>query len=179
MKRLIYLFILIGFFGYSQDEISDSKPRFIQFELSCPLKGNPDRGKTDIYGNAQNNSWFVPDGIGAKIGYGVQQKKWIGLSAHTGIEWKAEAKLVAVPVFANLRLSFKVGDETRLTLQSGFGRGFALGRGNLNGQYRRLNIGFENNEDVILFAELSEYAFKVNKFQSVYSLNFGIALRSF
>jgi hypothetical protein len=174
-----FLLLLLGIYCTAQEVKKPTlKPNFTQFELSVPLKGNPDRGETDIYGNTINDSWFLPDGFNAKFGYGIQKNRWIALSLHTGLEWKGTAKLVAIPVFGNLRLSAKIGQESRITLQSGLGRGFALGRGSLNGMYRRINLGLEN-DDFILFVEISEYDFPVNKFNSVNSFNLGIAIRTY
>jgi len=98
---------------------------------------------------------------------------------HTGIDWKIDEKLVAVPLFGNLRLSPGFGNGTRITLQAGFGKGFVLGRGNLVGNYQRYSIGIESDEDVILFAEISGYDFKLHNQTSVYSFSIGLAIRTF
>lgn len=86
---------------------------------------------------------MVPNGLGSKIGYGVHYRKWLTLGIHSGLDWKWDDKLVAVPVYLNLGLSPKVGPETRIMLQAGYGKGFALGRGNLNGEYKKIKLGIE------------------------------------
>ncbi len=186
MKRNLYLlFILIGVNTFAQ-EIKNSeqldqpkiKPTFLQFEVSVPLAANIHRGETNADGS-QNTTWFLPDGLSGKFGFGIQKNKWIGVSLHTGIDWKSNKKLVAVPMFGNLRVSPGFGNGTRLTLQAGYGKGFALGRGSLVGNYQRYSIGIETDEDIILFAEVSGYDFKIHNQTSVYSFSLGIAMRTF
>ena len=117
--------------------------------------------------------------MSSKFGFGIQQNKWIGIGLHTGIDWNINQKLVAVPLFGNLRLSPGFGNGTRLTLQAGYGKGFALGRGNLVGNYQKYSIGIENDEDTIIFAEISGYDFNNYFKTTVYSISLGIAIRTF
>ncbi|WP_395061400.1 hypothetical protein [Flavobacterium sp.] len=177
----LILFVNSLIFGQENENTNSKNSRFFtQFDVSIPFKGNPNRNET--YVNSQENTnknWFVPDGINAKIGYGIQENRWIGLSLHTGIDWKATEKLVAIPIFANLGLSTSVGNNLRLTSQVGYGKGFALGRGNLSGAYKKISLGIETDADLILFAELSNYDIKVKNFESVSSFSLGIALRTF
>ena len=60
---------------------------YIQFDIAIPIKGNPDRGETDANGN-KNSSWFLPDGLSSKLGYGLHYNKWIALGINFGIDWK-------------------------------------------------------------------------------------------
>lgn len=185
MRKLIYLILLFGFTTFSQ-EIKDSnqieKPKikltFLQFDISVPIAANIHRGETYTDGS-KNTAWFLPDGISAKFGFGIQKDKWIGVSLHTGIDWKISEQLVAIPMFGNLRISPKISEATRLTLQAGYGKGMALGRGNLVGQYQRYSIGIENDEDILLFAEVSGYDFKIHNKTSIYSFSLGISIRKF
>lgn len=185
MKKtlLIALVFFINSYVFCQENKDNSSKIshfFTQFDVSIPFKGNPNRNETYVNGQENTNkNWFVPDGINAKIGYGIQENRWIGLSLHTGIDWKATEKLVAVPVFANLRLSTSVGNNLRLTSQVSYGKGFALGRGNLSGAYKKISLGIETEDDLIIFAELSNYDIVVKKFESVSSFSIGIALRTF
>ena len=186
MKSNLYLFLLILSCTSFSQEIKEyeslDKPKikrtFLQFEASIPLAANIHRGETYADGS-KNTTWFLPNGISGKFGFGIQQNKWIGLSLHTGIDWKIDEQLVAVPMFGNLRISPGFGNGTRVTLQAGFGKGFALGRGNLVGNYQRYSIGLESDEDVILFAEISGYDFKLHNQTSVYSFSLGLAIRTF
>ena len=187
MNYKFFTLLLLSSFlsGFSQ-EIKDSeqikkpkiKPTFLQFDISIPLAANVNRGETFVDGS-KNTTWFLPNGLSSKFGFGIQQNKWIGIGLHTGIDWNINQKLVAVPLFGNLRLSPGFGNGTRLTLQVGYGKGFALGRGNLVGYYQKYSIGIENDEDTIIFAEISGYDFN-NYFKTkVYSFSLGIAIRTF
>lgn len=186
MKRNLFLFcLLVGVTACAQ-EIKNSeelvqnkiKPTFLQFDISIPIAANIHRGETYADGS-KNTSWFLPDGISGTFGFGIQKNKWIGLSLHTGIDCKISEQLVAVPMFGNLRLSPGLGNGTRITLQAGYGKGFALGRGSLVGNYQRYSIGLETDEDIILFGEVSGYDFKIHSRTSVYSFSLGIAIRTF
>lgn len=186
MKPNFYLFLFFISFSCFAQDINDSeqieKPKikhtFLQFDTSIPLAANVHRGETYADGST-NTSWFLPNGLSAKFGFGIQQKKWIGISVHTGIDWNIDEKLIAVPMFGNLRLSPGFGNGPRITFQAGYGKGFALGRGNLVGNYQRYSIGLESDEDFILFAEISGYDFKIHNKTSVYSFSLGIAIRTF
>lgn len=64
-------------------------------------------------------------------------------------------------------------------MQFGYGKAFALGRGNLSGTYKKISLGVETDEDVIIFIEVADYQMKVGQFKSVGSVSLGIALRTF
>jgi hypothetical protein len=151
---------------------------YIQFDVSVPLRGNENKGETDANGNT-NNSWFLLDGLSAKLGYGIHYKKWVALGAHTGIDWKGNEKLVAVPVFANLRISPEVVKGTRMYIQAGYGKSFALGRGNLSGIYKKYSLGLENNNDYSFFIEYGQHRLIYNNVRYVSSVSLGIALTTF
>lgn len=183
MKKIIITLLLIFSFysGFSQEakiEKTSDFTTFSQFEVAIPLVGNPNRNE-NINQETTDRSWFIPDGISSKFGYGIRHKKWIGVSVHSGIDWKATYKLVAVPVYGNFRLSTALGSDYRITAQAGFGKGFALGRGNLTGNYTRVSLGFETDEDFIFFIEGSSYNFKLKNENSIGLISFGIALRTF
>ena len=183
MKKIVALFVtLILFFqGFSQESKTTQKNNlapFYQFEIAIPLVGNPNINE-NVNQEITDKSWFIPDGFSSKFGYGVQYKKWIATSVQTGMDWKATYKLVAIPVYGNLRLSPEIGNGYRITAQAGFGRGFALGRGNLNGNYTRVSLGFETSEDFIFFIEGSSYNFKLKNENSIGLISLGIALKTY
>jgi hypothetical protein len=152
-------------------------PFFIQYEVNIPFRLNENRG--EVYNDGSTNKyWFLPNGLSTAIGYGLQQKKWVGISAHTGIDWIASQKLVAVPLYINFRLSPRIYDESRLVFQAGFGRGFALGRGNLNAEFQKYSIGFETDEDLNIYLIASGYDFK-NGFINTGYIGLGISVRRF
>ncbi len=86
-----------------------SKPKYtyFQFDITLALKGNPNAGETNEY-SQKKESWFLPDGLDSKIGYGLHYNKWVALGIHTGINWEWENKLVVAPIFANFKLSPKI-----------------------------------------------------------------------
>ncbi|TDD78910.1 hypothetical protein E0F89_02125 [Flavobacterium caseinilyticum] len=168
------IFLLFTFSAFSQNK----KFTYIQFDIAFSIKGNPDRGETDLNGNT-NNLWFLPDGLSSKIGYGIHHNKWIGLGIHSGVDWRWTDKLVVVPVFANLKLSPKIGDETRITLQMGLGKAIALGRGDLIGDYKKISLGLQTADDVILFLEVNHYAIPINNQKDTGSVSLGVSLVTF
>ena len=81
---------------------------YLQYDATMTFIGNPDAGTVNEYTN-EKESMFVPDGLGVKIGYGIHFKKWIALGIHSGINWEWTDQLVTIPVFANFKLSPKIG----------------------------------------------------------------------
>jgi hypothetical protein len=183
-KFLLILTLLINWsFAQVETTINDSasaKPEntitFTQFELAVPLQGNKNRGEVFPDGSV-NNSWFVPEGINSSFGYGIHLNEWLGLSAHTGIGMKLSEKLIVAPVFSNLRIMPKIGEETRLGLDIGLGQSFALGRGDISGTYKRLKLNLEASE-LQLFIEITSYGFQLHN-RSQGSISVGFSLVSF
>lgn len=174
---LLILLLLITSTGFSQEEkITSSFSDFTQFDISIPIQGNKNRGDQFADGTT-NNNWFLPDGINANIGFGIHYKKVIGLSANTGIGMKLADKLIITPVFANLRIMPKVGEETRLGIDLGLGQSFALGRGNLQGTFQRAKLNLESDGRQ-LFIEFVSYGINFNN-TNQQSISIGIALVSF
>lgn len=71
----------------------DKKYTYTQFDITVAVTGNPNRNEVDPNTN-KKQSFFIPDGIGSKFGYGVHYKKWIGLGIHSGLSWEWSNKLV-------------------------------------------------------------------------------------
>lgn len=173
LKPILYAFLFTSV-SYAQA----NKITYTQFEITIPLKGNPDRDVVDPYTN-KKGSFFLPDGIGSKIGYGIHYKKWIALGIHSGLEWKWTDQLVVAPIFANFRLSPKIGEDIRLTLQLGLGKAIALGRGDLMGDYKKISLGIQTSDDLLLFIEVSSYGIPLNNQKETGSVSLGIGLISF
>ena len=171
--KILLLFILLPFTAHSQS----TKFTYTQFDITVAIRGNPDANVVDEY-TQKKGTWFLPDGLGAKLGYGVDYKKWIGLGIHSGMNWEWTDKLFVVPIFANFRLSPKVGEESRITLQLGIGKAMALGRGDLVGDYKKISLGLQN-DDLLLFIELNHYALPINKQKDSGNISLGISLISF
>lgn len=181
--NFILLFVVVSSFSFAQQtydskEIEKKKTTFTQFDLAVPLKANANYGEINQFGT-RNDYWFLPNGINAKFGYGIQHQKWVSVSAHAGIEFIGREKLVAVPVYANLRFSPNIGYGNRIVLQAGYGKGFALGRGNLSGEYKKFSISYEADQDTNIFIEVSGYNLPIHNSNSVGSLSIGISLRTF
>ncbi|MFD2940935.1 hypothetical protein [Flavobacterium notoginsengisoli] len=178
MKRILLTIAFTTLFN-SFIHSQTTKFTYLQFDFAVSITGNPNR---DNYyyepESTSTNAFFVPNGLGSQVGYGVHYKKWLTLGVHSGMDWKWDNKLVAVPVFLNLGFSPKVGPETRIMLQAGYGKGFALGRGNLNGEYKKLKLGI-GSDDFIIFAEISDYAFPLHDEKSIGAISFGITLQDF
>lgn len=163
----------------SPDGQSADGGKYMQFDISIPLRGNKTYGEIDENGN-RSDYWFLPDGIAAKFGYGIHYDQWFGIAATSGIDWFATKKLVAVPVFVNFRLSPRIGEEIRVTLQYGIGKSFAIGRGDLMGGYQKISLGLENSDGICLFLEVNNHGYKLkNNIDEVYSINIGVALITF
>jgi hypothetical protein len=175
--KILYILIFsisISFFSFAQSK----KRTFTQFEITIPLKGNPNNN--EVYPDGRSNkTWFLPDGLSAKFGFGFHQNKWIALGIHTGVDWKATEKLVAIPIYGNLKLSPKVGDEIRLFAQIGYGKSFAIGRGNLSGAYRKLSLGLQDSNDVAIFIEIAEHQLAFNNYPKINTVSVGICLTTF
>lgn len=175
MKKLLLLVsLLVSISMYSQQKNN----RFTQFDISVPLKGNSTYGEIDSNG-VRSDYWFLPDGLSLKYGVGIDHSKWISLGAQTGIDWIATQKLVAVPVFANFKLSPKVSEDVRVYVQAGYGKSFGIGRGSLIGIYRKISIGVENDEGVSLFIQVSDFGIQFVNIESVASLSIGLSLITF
>jgi hypothetical protein len=184
MKHKIFLFLVIissssfAQESYDSKDIDKKRTTFTQFDVAVSLKANANYGEINQFGT-RNDYWFHPNGVSAKFGYGIQHKKWVAISAHSGIEYIGREKLVAVPVYANLRISPSIGYDNRIVLQAGYGMGFALGRGDLSGAYKKLSISYESDQDVNIFIEISGYNMPIHNSSSVGTISIGVSLRTF
>ncbi|MCD0470235.1 hypothetical protein [Flavobacterium sp. JAS] len=176
MKLFLFVSTFL-FFINSSVQSQNKKFTYLQCDISASITGNPDTNETTNYPD-EDRAWIVPDGLGAKIGYGIQYKKWITLGIHSGIDYKWYDKLVAVPVYLNFGLNPKVGAETRIMIQAGYGKGFALGRGDLSGEYRKLRLGI-GSDDFIIFIETAQYDFPLHDEKNVGNISLGVTVISF
>lgn len=171
LKHFIFLFVF--FQSFSQDNKSHLS-KFTQFEISVPFGVNEYKNIDET----KDKPWYTPNGLGVKIGYGYMFHKWIGISTHSGLDWMWNTKIVLVPVYAQVSISPKIGDETRLITQFGLGQSFVVGRGSVSGNYYKARLGFLNSDDFSLFIDGSFYGFTHNQ-QSLNSLSLGISVFSF
>ena len=172
MKKLL---LLVLFFFVVSAQSQQKNNRFTQFDISTPLKGNSTYGEIDSNG-IRSDYRFLPDGLSLKYGVGIHHDKWVSIGVQTGIDWIATQKLVAVPVFANFKLSPKVSEDVRVYVQAGYGKSFGIGRGSLIGIYRKISLGVENDEGVSLFIQISDIGIPFINVNSVTSLSIGLSL---
>ena len=175
MKYTILFVLFFSSFIYSQENSKNSFT-FSQFEITIPLKGNDTYGEIDGNGN-RSNYLIVPDGISSKFGYGIHHNKWIGISIHSGIDWKITPKLVAVPVYGQFTFNPKIGNETGILFQVGMGKSYAIGRGNLSGNYHKIRLGLSDS-DLSLFIDVSSHGFQIRG-NDMGSFSVGISLTTF
>ncbi|WP_313806355.1 hypothetical protein [Flavobacterium sp.] len=165
MKKLrLFLFLFLLSFGLqvcsqtSSDSLLLTKKRFVkssyrQLDISVPLVFDPVDPENEDAGRA-----LLPAGFNALAGFGYDYKNIAGLGFHSGFLTRWDEKLVAIPVFLNLRVSPKIGENTFLSLQTSYGKTFALGRGGLSGTYKRINIGVGGLDEIIQGAIVIEYS---------------------
>ncbi|MFE3869773.1 hypothetical protein ACFX5F_00885 [Flavobacterium sp. ZS1P70] len=72
-----------------------------------------------------------------------------------------------------------VGDDTRITLQLGLGKALGLGRGNLTGDYKKISVGIQTSDDIILFVEFNHYSFPINNQRDSGNISLGHSLITF
>ncbi|KAB1071895.1 hypothetical protein F6U93_00180 [Tamlana haliotis] len=182
-KSLILLFLLLSSnFIFGQDITSEDfqihtnqKYTYSQVDLSLPLQVNiyrDDYLENESYENS--DSWFIPDGVEAILGYGLHYKEWIGLTANTGVSTILSRKLVTVPVFANLRLMPINKGTFNMGIDAGLGKSFALGRGRLSGTFQRYKL-FVGNDTLNVFIVLQTHGYFVYDNEAG-SLNIGISI---
>lgn len=177
-NKLLLFFLLAGFSGQSQivvEFLPKQEPRstYMFFGLSLPLRHHFDA-------NAEvDNLKFLPDGINTKFGLGFQYKRLLGAGVHTGTEWRLSEKLIAVPVYANLRIAPEINEDARILVQPGFGWAFGIGHGDLSGYYGKLSIGFEQLDGISYYGEFSEYGFSRDDTGRMRAVSFGIGLTIF
>ncbi|MEY3500478.1 MAG: hypothetical protein RL308_2147 [Bacteroidota bacterium] len=178
MKKILALVLFfMAFSMYAQQE-SEERQHYSQFDIATSLKGNSNYGEIDSNG-VRSDYWFLPDGLSVKYGIGIHHEKWVALGIHTGIDWLGTDKLVIVPVFANLRVCPKIGKESRVYLQAGFGKSFGIGRGSLIGEFRKISLGIENDEGLSLFIQISSFGIPFKNLDSAASLSIGLSLFTF
>lgn len=149
-------------------------PHYLKLDVSTPLRENPYRDEIDPV-TGETGYWYVPDGISARIGIGYNFRDFFTIGATTGIDWKAAHAIVTVPVFAEARLSPLVGDDLRLYLAGGYGRAFAIGRGNLSGEFQMYRLGLGNDEGSYFFVEFAIYGFTIHEMPRYGSISLGIS----
>jgi hypothetical protein len=175
MKKIL---LLVLFFSAISMHSQQKNNRYTQFDISTPLKGNSTYGEIDSNG-VRSDYWLLPDGLSLKYGVGIDHNKWISIGVQTGIDWIATQKLVAVPVFANFKLSPKVSEDVRVYVQTGYGKSFGIGRGSLIGIYRKISLGVENDDGISLFIQVSDFGIQFMNIESVASLSVGLSIITF
>jgi hypothetical protein len=152
----------------------DDKPFYKKFELSSPLRVNQYAGEINPY-TGEKEPWFLLDGLSARAGIGTHYDKWIGVGMNIGLDWKANKGLVVAPVFGSLRLSPRVGENTRITSEIGYGRSLSLTGDKLSGLFKKISLGLEDDESGFgLYIELCQYGFSKITPESIGSFSIGL-----
>jgi hypothetical protein len=173
-KLIVFWLAISSFPSLGQNEETNSGT-FYQFDLLIPLIRTE---RVSVNEASSQDSKVIFNGIAAKFGYGIQHQKWIGLSVNSGLDWALSEKLLAIPLYGNLRLSYGFQSESRITLQAGYGIGYGIINNYNFANYGKLSLGLETDNDFILFAEISGYNFK-NNIPYVGIIGLGIAVRTF
>lgn len=117
-------------------------PLFGQLSISIPVRATPERSESDAYDDTNTVfDYILPDGLSAHFGYGVHYKNWVGISADVGLDYIISEKLVTAPIYGSLFFSPQIWEDLNLYLQAGYGKTFALGRGDLSGTYQKYRVG--------------------------------------
>lgn len=152
----------------------NDKPFYKKFELSSPLRANQYAGEINPY-TGENEPWFLLDGLSARAGIGSHYDKWIGVGLNIGIDWKANKCLVVAPIFGSLLLSPRVGENTRITSEIGYGRSLSLTGDKLSGYFKKISLGLEDNESGLgLYIELCQYGFSKITPERIGSFSIGL-----
>lgn len=159
---------------------------FSQVSLGFLFRGTSEEEReNDYYYDTDSDDgtsvwdFLTPDGLSAHAGYGVHLKRWVAISANTGVEWVVSEKLVTAPVYASLVFNPQISGGSVLYLQAGYGRSFAIGRGNLSGHYYKGRIGLINDDGVSLYLDLSGNDFPLHDRKAIGTISVGVALLSF
>lgn len=180
-SRVLLLFLGLFQVGFAQvvevrPEMfpEDDKPFYKKFELSSPLRANQYAGEVNPY-TGENEPWFLLDGLSARAGIGTHYDKWVGVGVNVGIDWKANKGLIVAPVFGSLRLSPKVGENTRITTEIGYGRSLSLTSDKLSGNFQKISLGLEDDDSGLgLYIELCQYGFSKVTPERIGSFSIGL-----
>jgi hypothetical protein len=182
------LFLLLSKNVFSQVEktiynSADIKPKtqltYTRFEISIPFRQNDTYGEYNNLGE-RSDYWFLPDGAGATFGYGIHYRKRFCISANLGIVFVGTQKLVAIPIYALARITPIKTEETNFYIEFGYGKSIALGRGNLNGDFKKLTLGIENDDGVSIFGFVEGHGYKTVQINNeIYYIGLGLCLTSF
>lgn len=158
----------------SYDGAKEKEYFFSQLDINTSLIVNQrqDDPETSI---REDRPLFLPNSLGIKFGRGVHKDRWFGISAHSGFDWKFNERLFLVPVYGNFTLSPDLGGDSRLVFQAGYGKGFAIGRGQSQGKYQKYSLGLESDENNFgIFIEIAWYDFNVYRGSTTDFFNIGI-----
>jgi len=155
-------------------------PLFGQLSISIPVRATPERSESDTYDDTNTVfDYILPDGLSAHFGYGIHHNNWVGLSADVGIDYIISEKLVTAPIYGSLFFSPKIWENTNIYLQAGYGKAFALGRGDLSGTYQKYRFGLIFDEHITLYIEGNYYGFPLHEMKEAGSINFGVSFFNF
>lgn len=155
-------------------------PLFGQLTISIPVRATPKRSESD-YDDDTNSvfDFILPDGINAHFGYGLHYNNWVGISGDVGIDYIISQKLVVTPVYGSLFFSPQIWETVNPYLQAGYGRAFALGRGDLSGTYQKYRLGIVSDNHFTFYVEANYYGFPIQELKEAGSINIGVSFFNF
>lgn len=155
-------------------------PLFGQLAISIPLTATPEASKNgDQYNTNTVFDYVIPNGLSANFGLGLHLNEWAGISANTGIDWIASEKLVTAPMYGSIMLKPYVHNDNSVLLQFGYGYSFALGRGDLSGDFQKYRLGYVVEDTVSLYLELNQYGFPLYDMNPAGSICVGVSFFDF
>ncbi|MCG2610114.1 hypothetical protein LZZ90_01180 [Flavobacterium sp. SM15] len=179
----IFFVLIFAFTGFAQskgDSLQVFNPlnqwinsNYRQIDFAIPLVYDPDSSEDSNLGS------LLPAGANLNIGFGYQYKKLVGLGIHTGINAHWNEQLVSLPVYGNFRFSPKIQEHSALVFQVGYGEAFALGRGDLNGDYKKISLGYANTKDALFGSiniEFNELDFPIHDRERLRSFALGVTI---
>lgn len=184
-NRFLYIAFLICQLSVGQEihNSSEIKERsglvFKQLHFSVPLWFNPDYPEENPI-TGEKDPFILPEGLSGRAGVGFHYDQWIGISINSGIDWKGSQCLVVAPLFGALRISPQVGESLRITAEAGYGKSFAIGRGGVVGDFKKISLGLESVEGGFgLYMEFCQYGITLNGEDNIRSLCLGISVLMF
>lgn len=161
-----------------EKEVFDGKLFFAQAGVSLAIQRNPDQGTINAFTD-EPNSRLLPDGLSGFGTVGMHYKNWVGLGASTGIDYRLTPKLVSVPVYGSVLFTPQWGGDSSILLEVGYGRAFAIGRGNLSGEYTKIRAGVLIENYIGLFIDISQFGYSFGDYRQIGSISIGGSIFSF
>lgn len=151
-----------------------NRPVYFKLEFTVPFVGNPDWDEVEPDSD-ESQPWFLPAGLCVKAGAGFKLGKYVSVGAVSGLDSRLDHSLIVAPVFGDFTFTPKIDAQLQFYANFGYGKAFALGRGERSGYYRRIGIGV-GDWNGRGFIEASQYGFQIHGLRQVTNISIGIAV---